>query len=230
MRLLLAIELSQRSGSIALGSLDGGEPTVGTFPVGGAHHDDGLMPSIDRLVRDAGATPGDLGAVAVSVGPGGFTGLRVATTTAKLLAEVLAIPCVAIPSSLVIAARSTSTAPKLVALAAKRDTCWLTKVRGTGAHCDVDGEPGIVAASAFEPGAARELFADEHAPPALIDRARAAGLAIHPLEPSARECWLLGALRVSRRETCDPLHLAPLYPREPEAVTLWRERHGDRPA
>jgi hypothetical protein len=32
---------------------------------------------------------------------------------------------------------------------------------------------------------------------------------------------------LERGEIADPGTLTPLYPREPEAVTLWRERHGE---
>ena len=50
-------------------------------------HDDALMPAIDAALKRAGATPRDLKRVAVSVGPGGFTGLRIAVATAKVIAE-----------------------------------------------------------------------------------------------------------------------------------------------
>ena len=45
-----------------------------------------LLPTVDRVLRKAGVAPGDLDAVAVSVGPGSFTGLRVGLATAKGLA------------------------------------------------------------------------------------------------------------------------------------------------
>lgn len=49
-------------------------------------HGGRLMPTLDEVLRRAGISSGDLDAVAVSVGPGSFTGLRVGLATAKGLA------------------------------------------------------------------------------------------------------------------------------------------------
>jgi tRNA threonylcarbamoyladenosine biosynthesis protein TsaB len=56
------------------------------------------MPTIDRLLGDCGFTPGDLEGLAVSIGPGSFTGLRVGLSTAKGLALALGIPLAPVPT------------------------------------------------------------------------------------------------------------------------------------
>lgn len=100
-RCTLAIELSSRTTEVGLGR---GNTFLGDEPVQRAtRHADDLVPAIDRLLRRHGLAPRDLGAVAVSIGPGGFTGLRLAVTTAKMFAFTLGVPIAAVPTAVVVA-------------------------------------------------------------------------------------------------------------------------------
>ena len=54
--------------------------------LGPPSHARDLMPAIARVMEEAGAEFGDLAAVAVGVGPGTFTGLRIGIATARALA------------------------------------------------------------------------------------------------------------------------------------------------
>jgi tRNA threonylcarbamoyladenosine biosynthesis protein TsaB len=67
-----------------------GEPFESVPPVaalaGPPGHAAELMPAIVRCMQDAGLDWTDLGAIAVSVGPGTFTGLRIGVATARALA------------------------------------------------------------------------------------------------------------------------------------------------
>ncbi len=123
---LLAIETSQHFGGVALRGLDG---AIHVEPVDTELHlDDDLIAAIDRLCRRVGITSGELGAVGVSIGPGGFTGLRIAVGTAKMLAETLGVRLVAVPTAHVVAESHDGDGPILVALAAKGDRFWATRL------------------------------------------------------------------------------------------------------
>ena len=231
LRPLLAIELSQAGGEVGLRTPDGTDrlrPVAG----GGPGREDPLVPTIDRLVREAGLAPGDLRAVAVSAGPGGFTGLRISTVATKLLAEALSIPAIAVPSAQAVASLAPGDGPVLVALAAKRGTAYLAGFRGRGAATtalgeaatgDVDTFAALVAACGTVP----TLVADRHLPPGIAARAAELGVAIVEPVHSARAILALGEAALARGERTDPLALGPIYPREPEAVTIWNARHGD---
>jgi len=55
-----------------------------------------LLPSVERLLGQAGASKADLTAVFVCTGPGMYTGLRVGVTVVKALAHALALPSVGV--------------------------------------------------------------------------------------------------------------------------------------
>src|SRR5438045_633141 len=82
--LTLAIETSGPVGSVAL--LDARQLLAQQELELGRQHGQELIPAIHRLFSGCGRKPGDLELVAVSVGPGSYTGLRVGVVCAKTLA------------------------------------------------------------------------------------------------------------------------------------------------
>jgi tRNA threonylcarbamoyladenosine biosynthesis protein TsaB len=72
----------------------------------GAERGRGVAPAVDALLSKRGLAPSALTGVAVDLGPGSFTGVRVGVATAKALAMALSIPVVGVVSleALVVAA------------------------------------------------------------------------------------------------------------------------------
>lgn len=64
----------------------------------GMNHTVQLAPVISHLIQSASIKPTDLGAIAISSGPGSYTGLRVGSSTAKAMAYSLGIPLISVPT------------------------------------------------------------------------------------------------------------------------------------
>lgn len=62
------------------------------------HHSERLLPSIQHLLQETNIPLNDIGGVAVTRGPGSYTGVRIGVTTAKVLAWALNIPLVGVSS------------------------------------------------------------------------------------------------------------------------------------
>ena len=93
---ILAVETSTMAGSAAL--LDG-DRIVGQSMLNIAlTHSERLMAMVDRLLQDCEWQVESLEGVAVSIGPGSFTGLRVGIATIKGLALALSLPVAPVPT------------------------------------------------------------------------------------------------------------------------------------
>ena len=230
---MLAIETSQRVGSVAL-SVPGHAVLDTSFPCG-SREQDGLLPSIDELLARAGCSPGDLAVVAVSLGPGSFTGLRIATSTAKALALGIGCRLIGVPSAWAVAAQWYQDAgeegPVLVASAAKGVDCWLTRLERSEARFFETESTGLHRIDHPSPDVRRMcegavLLADDFIPHDFIKSSQALIRECRPPRHSAHGCLLAARQLEAAGRFASAHSLEPIYPREPEAVTLWRARNG----
>lgn len=82
-----------------------------------------LVPLMDEVIREAGLDWSDLSALAVGIGPGNFTGIRISVSTARGLALALDIPAIGV--STFDAIRKTATLPHLAAVPAPQDKVYV---------------------------------------------------------------------------------------------------------
>jgi tRNA threonylcarbamoyladenosine biosynthesis protein TsaB len=87
--LLLALDTSGAAVTAALH--DGTRVLARRSALDARRHAELLAPSVEAVLAEAGATPSELTAVAVGVGPGPFTGLRAGVVTARVLGFALGI-------------------------------------------------------------------------------------------------------------------------------------------
>ncbi|MBT4529701.1 MAG: tRNA (adenosine(37)-N6)-threonylcarbamoyltransferase complex dimerization subunit type 1 TsaB [Phycisphaerae bacterium] len=218
----LAIELSQKQGSVAIMDKSG-ETKEHTVQIGNRDKDH-IMPAIQSLASNLHITPTDIEMVAVSVGPGGFTGLRTSITIAKIISLVSGAKIVAVDSAVVVAASSgLGTGPFCAVSAVKQNYFWFSFVHQEGdlwfcksQHTKTDDFPSI--------SSAKTLFADTYLPPEIANAAEHQGVPIAMVHPTA-QTLLRVALPMHEQSTHTEAHaLVPIYPREPEAVRLWKSR------
>jgi len=92
--IILSVDSSAGPASAAL--LDGDRLIGCYYQNCGLTHSATLMPMIDALLKNCNVTLDKLGLLAVSVGPGSFTGIRIGVSTVKGLALGLNLPCVGV--------------------------------------------------------------------------------------------------------------------------------------
>ena len=103
---ILMIETSTECCSVALS--DGAQIVAARINETPRQHASQLAPYIREVLQEAGLTAGDLDAVAVSEGPGSYTGLRVGVSTAKGICYGLGKPLIAVPTLEILLAEARS--------------------------------------------------------------------------------------------------------------------------
>lgn len=113
---LLAIDTALDAVSVCLTSADA--VLANAEAESDRRHGEMLTPMIHAVLHQAGCTAQDLSCIAVDVGPGLFTGMRVGIATAKAMAEVLETSLVAVSSLEVLATQARTSAREMDVVAA----------------------------------------------------------------------------------------------------------------
>jgi tRNA threonylcarbamoyladenosine biosynthesis protein TsaB len=233
--LILGIETATDQVSCAIG---GHEGVLALFEVlRGRRHAETVAPAIEMICRQADVTLDEIGAIAVDVGPGLFTGMRVGIATAKAMAQALRVPVIPI-ASLDLLAFPLRHADRLIATVvdARRDEVYfafyrqvpggLQRVTGPAVG-SVDDLVGELLARGEESlcvgdGALRhrELIATG---------ARRVEFAEQWLaHPSAAPLVQLAHAKALREEWVPGSAVVPLYLRRPDAEINWATREVAR--
>jgi tRNA threonylcarbamoyladenosine biosynthesis protein TsaB len=225
--LVLGVESSGPRGGVAL--LEDSRTLGEALFEAGMVHGREIAPAADRLLKAAGRGPADLDLVAVDIGPGSYTGLRVGLAAAKGLAFALGRPIVGVPSLDVLAEAAKGLGGVLAtAIDAKWDQVY-------GALYEVrNGRPERTTEMYAE---RPEAFADRVPAEALVVgdalERHAALFAARGARAAPRELWnpspalvaALGRARLLEGQRDDAATVVPLYLRRTEA----EEKFGPPP-
>ena len=226
--LILGIETATESVGVALGGRDGVLASVTIAR--GRRHGETLAPAVQFACRHAGVELGDLDAVAVDVGPGLFTGMRVGIATAKALAMALDIPVVPV-TSLQSLAESTRDHHGLIVpvVDARKGEVFWSMHRSDADGVTALGEPTIgsvddLLAALGERGQHALCLGDGAHRHAAALRDGADCVISGDRHPSADMLVVIGARRALREEWSTADLVAPLYLRRPDAEINWETR------
>jgi tRNA threonylcarbamoyladenosine biosynthesis protein TsaB len=208
--LVLAFDTATAAVTVALSEWAPGEPPrlrAESKVVDRRRHAEVLAPAIETVLAEAQVSRAELSAIAVGVGPGPYTGLRVGLVTARSLGSVLKIPVHGVGTLDALAWESGRTDPFVVATDARRkEVYW---ARYDSATVRVAGPSVGGPADAAVPGL-----------PAIGEGARLYPDVLKgetPILPSAAAIAELLVSRLSGGPGPDLLPPEPLYLRRPDA-------------
>jgi len=232
---ILAVETSGARGGIALAEGEGFRLIDEVRLVEGLRHGRDLVLAAKTACEKAGWDRRRIDAVAVSIGPGSFTGIRIAVTFAKFIAYDTGAKVVAVPSLRALAENAPADHHRIAAIAdAKRGGLFASIFERCASNSQGDhmGSPlrEVFGPALIEPEA---LAARLEAPAYIIGHGIVKGrAALSAFEFAPEDLWdirpaaiaRLGLELAARGEFADPLRLEPIYIRPPEAQEIWERR------
>ena len=177
---------------------------------------------VEQVLDEASLTIGAVEAIAVSIGPGSFTGLRIGLAFAQGLAYAGGLPVVGVSTLEALAAVAPAEPGELVwaALDARRHECWAACFRRTGAGLERLAPDAAMSAAALAERLGPETIvigdAVERYGALLAGRGRA--LPFETFHPQGDVVARLGWERLARGERDELGRLEPVYLRPPDAT------------
>lgn len=230
--IVLGINTSTLEGSVALMSEKG--LICEYFLHVEATHSERLLPSIDLLMREGRLHFQDLSGIAVAIGPGSFTGLRIGLASAKGLAMASSLPLIGIPTLEAMARNLPFCRHPICPMlcARKREVYWalyrfeqesLIQMEAEGVSNPGEVAKRIRGRTVFL-GDGAYAFAEE-IKNILKEKAILAPLALGYVRASV--VAEMGMERLKRGEKDDLETLVPRYVRRSEAEIKWGIKIGD---
>ncbi len=228
--LVLGIETATPQVGVAIG---GHEGIIASFhTTRDRRHAETLVPAIQFLCAQAQMKLSQIGLVAVDVGPGLFTGLRVGLATAKSIAHACRIPMIGV-SSLDLTAFPARFSDRLIVStvdARRGEIFHATYRRAPGGiqlmsapavdqPADVAGQLMATGAETLIVGDGAQRYAD------VLGTVRGAEIGREGLRhPNAGALVELAHARALREEFVSPSQITPMYLRAPDARINWQQR------
>jgi tRNA threonylcarbamoyladenosine biosynthesis protein TsaB len=228
--LILGIGSSTAQVGCAIGGHEG--VLASAHSAKGKRHAENLAPAIKFICEQAQVELSEIGLVAVDVGPGLFTGLRVGVSTAKAIAFALRVPMIGVSSLDLLAFPFRFTNRRIVAVIdARRGEVYHASYRQVPGGVQrlseyAVGSPADLASELFATGDEVLLVGDgaHRYNEAFEDLARCELVDLGSSHPSAASLVQLAHARALREEFAQIDSIAPIYLRRPDAEINWTTR------
>ncbi len=231
---ILAIDTATQVSSVAVA--DEGRLLAELTMQGKLTHSETLLPHIEQVLKMAAVAKEDLTGIAISNGPGSFTGLRIGLAAAKAMSYVLNIPLVGVSTLQALAYQLPVPGVRLMCLLdAQKGNAYVesyrwensslqvvepvkvAKISEIVADCAQIGEPVILLGDAVQ-----KKIVGKMELPANVSTAMP-----HIVMPRAACTAMLGQAKLLAGETDNVMDLEPVYIRRSEAEVLWEKRHPE---
>ena len=231
---ILAIDTATQVSSVAV--LKEGRLLAELTMQGKLTHSETLLPHIEQVLKMAAVAKEELTGIAVSNGPGSFTGLRIGLAAAKAMSYVLGIPLVGVSTLQALAYQLPAPGVRVMCLLDAQkgnayvesyrwennslqvvDSVQVAKITDIVAACANMNEQVILLGDAVQKKVAGKLELPANvsvAPP-------------HIVMPRAACVAMLGQEKLMAGETDNVMDLEPVYIRRSEAEVLWEKRHPE---
>lgn len=231
---ILAIDTATQVSSVAVASADklSAELTMQAKLT----HSETLMPHIKEVLRMAGVKKEKLEGIAVSIGPGSFTGLRIGLAAAKAMAYALSLPIVGVSTLKALAYHYPVPGVRIVSLLdAQKGNAYRESYEWQAGEIKIMQEVEVlpiaeILAECAECGRQVILLGD-----VAVRRIRGkvelpANVSVAPAHlvmPRAACVAMLGLQEIADGRRDNVMNMEPVYIRRSEAEVLWEKRHPE---
>ncbi len=232
--IVLSLDTSTKVSSVAIATEDHllAELTTETSFT----HSETLVLHIEKALCLAGVKREELSAVAISLGPGSFTGLRIGLAAAKAISYALSIPLIGVPTSEVLAAAFAFPGAVVAPLIdAQKGNAYFSIYRQTAHELICEKEIAVASPDAIS-AAISEIpdsvilsgdFAEKYYTGNTKKPENAVFASFTHRMPRAALVASRGFARMHQGEAKSPMEIEPIYVRRSEAEVLWELRHKE---
>lgn len=150
---MLTLALDTATPAVTVALHDGTATLAASTVLGARRHGELLAPGVSAILARAGAAPGELARIAVGVGPGPYTGLRVGLVTARTFGFALGVPVYGVCTLDVLAHEcrlgESPAGAFLVATDARRGEVYWARYAESGCR---DGDPAVAKPDEIDAG------------------------------------------------------------------------------